>query len=217
MSIPLFKWNLDVFANSAIIRIPDEHPTEAYLLLFTNDKLMTHIFAMEASFRDVKTTRKRIALCTPAVSDAARQTLERLGIQIRDIKQPYHENFNVVNQRWKDTLAKFAIFQVQGITKFVYMDVDYILLHNLDYLFDLPTNGVVHSMIDGVGCRAADFNLNAGLLVAQPNETLYNGLFNLLDSPQSSWQTRNGDQDLLNMYLQSQYVLLRDFRIDNED
>jgi hypothetical protein len=183
------------------------YPKQAYVFLMTNDKLMTMLFALEASFKDVKATRRRIVLCTKKVSQKARNTLVKLGMEVRAIDQPYHPNFNVGNDRWKDTLAKFAIFKLSDLDKFVYFDADYILVHNMDYLFDIPTRGAVTAMIDGVGCRAEDFNMNAGLMVAHPNQTLYDEIFDMLDDPSAAWQTKQGDQDLLNHYLQARCVI----------
>ena len=61
------------------------HPKQAYVFLMTNDKLMTMLFTLEASFKDMKSTRRRIVLSTNKVSQKARKTLVKLAVELRDI------------------------------------------------------------------------------------------------------------------------------------
>lgn len=182
----------------------DRYPKQAYLYLLTNDNYMTHLFVMEASFRDVETTRRRIALVTPKVTEGARATLRRLGIEVRNISQPTHPNFKVDFPRWADMLAKFAIFEQTDLDKFVYFDTDYIVNANLDYLFELPTDNMVYSMLDGIECKQVANKVNAGLLVAKPDPDTRANLFRLLENPTRRYG--NGEQDMLQDYLTSKYV-----------
>ena len=168
--------------------------------------MMTMLFALEASFRNVNTTRKRIALCTPGVSSEARDTMTKLNIEVRGITQPQSDKFNTEISRWKDTLSKFAIFQMQDIEKFVYLDLDIIVLSNMDYLFDLPTKSLIHGMTDGTECDKGPLGMNAGLLVGSPNQTLYTELFKLLDESDTKEITKKGDQSMMNEYFKRTYV-----------
>lgn len=189
-----------------IVKPIESVSNQAYFYVLTNDNMMTMLFALEASFKNVSSTRRRIALCTPGVTSKARDTMKKLDIEIRDISQPQHPNFATEISRWKDTLSKFAILQMTDIEKFVYIDLDFIILANMDYLFDLPTKGLIYGMTDGEQCNKGPYNMNAGLLVGNPNQTLYTELFKLLDGPDVRTITRKGDQSMLNTYMHQQYA-----------
>lgn len=178
---------------------------EAFVFLLTNDKPMHLIWALEGSLRDVKSTRRRIALCTPAVPGGTKDTLRKLGMEVIDIEQPRHKNFKTEFDHWADTLAKLFIFQLQGIRQFVYLDADTMVNKNVDYLFQKDTNAKVYAMTDVIDCVNGNPHLNAGLIVARPNITLRNELFGLLEDP-NFFKSRKGDQEMLDVYLERQYV-----------
>lgn len=163
-------------------------------------------WALEASLRNVSTTRRRIALVTPDVSASARSVLSNLGIEARPIEYISHPRFQVTENRWKQTLTKLAIFEQTDLTKFIYLDSDIIINYNMDDLFELDTNGKVHAMRDNSGCFNDVPNLNAGFLIASPNITLKESLLASLDEPDNPTKEGKGDQSLLNYYLNKQYV-----------
>ena len=182
------------------------HSTEAYLFVLTNDKPMHLIWALEASLRNVSSTRRRIALVTDGVSHSIRQVLEKLDIEVRRIPNLSHPKFKVTEARWKDTLSKLAIFDQTDLTKFFYLDADIIINYNMDDLFELDTDGMIHAMRDNSGCFNDVPKLNAGLMIGSPSPTLKKNLLNALDDPENPTKDGMGDQDLLNFYLNKQYV-----------
>ena len=178
---------------------------EAFVLLLTNDGPMHLIWALEGSFRDVGSTRRRIALCTPAVSEGAKDTLRKLGIEVRDISQPRHKNFKTQFAHWQDTLAKLAIFDLKDLRQLVYLDADTLVNHNIDFLFQRNTTSMVYAMRDVIDCVNGNPHLNAGLLVTNPNTTLKTELMNQLEDP-DFFKVKKGDQEMLDVYLIKKYV-----------
>lgn len=178
---------------------------EAFVLLLTNDGPMHLIWALEGSFRDVGSTRRRIALCTPAVSEGAKDTLKKLGMDVREISQPRHKNFKTQFSHWADTLAKLAIFDQQDLRQLVYLDADTLVNHNIDDLFTRNTTGMVYAMRDVIDCVNGNPHLNAGLLVTNPNTTLKNELMAQLEDP-NFFKVKKGDQEMLDVYLIKKYV-----------
>jgi hypothetical protein len=179
---------------------------EAFVLLLTNDGPMNLIWALEGSLRDVNSTRRRIVLCTPAVTAGAKDTLRKIGMEVREIAQPRHPNFKTQFDHWADTLAKLAIFELEGIRQFVYLDADTMVNHNIDELFQRNTTKMVYGMRDVIDCSNGNPHLNAGLLVSRPNITLKNELFKLLED-KNFFKLRKGDQEMLDVYLIRKYVL----------
>lgn len=178
---------------------------EAFVLLLTNDGPMHLIWALEGSFRDVGSTRRRIALCTPAVSAGAKDTLRKLGMDVREISQPRHKNFKTQFSHWADTLAKLAIFDQKDLRQLVYLDADTLVNHNIDDLFTRNTTGMVYAMRDVIDCVNGNPHLNAGLLVTNPNTTLKNELMAQLEDP-DFFKVKKGDQEMLDVYLIKKYV-----------
>ena len=178
---------------------------EAYVFLLTNDHPMHLIWALEGSLRDVNSTRRRIVLCTPAVSTGAKDTLHKLGIETRDVPQPRHRNFKTLFDHWADTLAKLAIFDLEDLTQFVYLDADTMVNHNIDELFSRNTSSMVYAMRDVIDCSNGNPHMNAGLLVSRPNATLRQELMAQLEDP-SFHKVNKGDQEMLDVYLINKYV-----------
>lgn len=184
---------------------PWAHEDEAYVLLMSNDKYIHLLWALEGSFRNVSSTRRRIVMCTPAVSVEMKMILERIGMDVRNIEQPRHNNFKVQFSNWNDTLAKLALFDLPGVTKVVYLDLDTLINHNLDYMFDRDMNAKVYAMSDVIDCSNNITHMNAGLLATLTNKTLKAELMNQLEDP-NFFKERKGDQEMLDVYLQKQYV-----------
>lgn len=167
------------------------------------------LWALESSFRNVSTTRRRVVLATSAVTQATREVIANLSIEVREVPNIRHPRYNTNQPRWKDTLSKVNLWDekvMAGIKKFVYLDVDFMLNDNMDYLFDLDTSGgKLHAMADNHGCHMNMTTLNAGLFVASPNTTVKDQLLAALDEPNNPTKG-TGDQDLFNYYFTKQYV-----------
>lgn len=205
---PIAKKNEEVKVTKTTNKSKWARDDQAFIFLLTNDQPMHLIWALEGSLRDVNSTRRRIVLATPKVSAGAKDTLTKLGMEVRDIEQPTHKNFKTQFAHWADTLAKLFIFDLPGIKQFIYLDADTMVNKNVDYLFDKPTDGMVYAMRDVIDCSNGNPHMNAGLLVARPNATLKAELFHLLEDP-NFFKDRKGDQEMLDVYLQRQYVLLQ--------
>jgi hypothetical protein len=192
----------DGVANSG----PWAREDEAFVFLLTNDGPMHLIWALEGSLRDVGSTRRRIAVATPAVSEGAKDTLRKLGIEVRDITQPRHKNFKTQFSHWQDTLAKLAIFDMTDLRQLVYLDADTLVNLNIDELFYRNTTAQVYAMRDVIDCVNGNPHMNAGLLVTRPNATLKQELFAQLEDP-NFFKAKKGDQEMLDIYLAKKYVI----------
>lgn len=178
-----------------------KNPDEAFVFMLTNDSPMHLIWALEGSLRNVSSTRRRIALVTPKVSAPMRDVLTKLHIEVQEVPQLTHPNFRTTFARWRDTLAKFAIFELKNLTKFVYMDADIIVNSNIDDYFELDTNRRIHGMLDKPECESTNTGINAGLLVASPNTTMKTSLLAMLEERENPTKEGGGDQEILNRYL----------------
>lgn len=189
-----------------------DHHDEAFVFVLTNDKPMQLLWALEGSLRNVSTTRRRIALVSEGVGKFTRDVLKNMSIEVRDVRNLYHRRYYVNQPRWKDTLTKLVLWEMKDIKKFFYLDVDVIVLHNLDHVFDLDTTGgTIHAMRDNHACKKDWPNMNAGLFLGSPNVTIREDLYKALDNPDNPTKGGTGDQDLFNFYFQKKYVLFLDF------
>ena len=112
---------------------------------------------------------------------------------------PITPNIRLDQAHWLYAFSKLRIWQMTNYTRRVYIDGDSLVLHNLDYLFDLALRpGSVAAARDEHACNQtrAVVHMMSSLMVVEPSLATFDGLVALM--PRALW--RNGDQQLIRAY-----------------
>lgn len=188
----------------------------AYITLLTNDSYIKGVLLLKESLRKVNSEYPlKCIVTTTGVSQSTLDILDKAKIEyflFDRIPTPdhiYKHNLECNPERavvWKDVLTKFNIFKLTKFDKIIFLDADLLILKNLDHCFELPH---MTAALDGEYCNMwPSFpHFNAGFMVIEPSETLFDALINFTNNLNpSAIKNHNGDnyviadQEILNLY-----------------
>jgi alpha-N-acetylglucosamine transferase len=164
-------------------------PREAYVTLLYGGFLLG-ARVLGQSLRETGTKKELIALCTETVSDATKDILKQDGWTIRDI-QNIHSPYEGLSKRgsyFSGIFSKLHIWNMTDYDRIVYLDSDVLVVRNIDHMFDCGTFCAAF--------RHSDL-FNAGIVVVQPNRTIFN---HMLEKIEVFTSYDDGDQGFLNVY-----------------
>jgi len=96
--------------------------------------------------------------------------------------------------RWREAFTKLLVFNMTKFSKIVYYDSDFLLMKNVDDLFE-KTEGFEFSAVRDMSSP----QFNAGMFVLKPSRDLFEELMvKMLQT--NSYDTRTMDQGFLNWY-----------------
>ena len=181
-----------------------------WLTVMVNDDFVVPALVLGQSIQTFSCHKNMIALISRNVSEGTQNALQRVGWETRlveemdcdwmDAKVGGDRNSGLfgrpLGHRIKGTHTRFHAWNYTEFTKIVYSDADYILMTNIDELFDIPEHfAAVPCSRPGV----VDPCFNAGLLVFKPDSKTYREIMKLW------WETTEKDtcptdQELLNEF-----------------
>lgn len=173
----------------------------AYATILSSDNFIKGVKAVYTGIRKYS-KEDFLVFVNKEVSVPIRDSLVALGVTvIEEAEIPIKEGTLTRMQRedrWGKTLFKLVIFKNHGYDKLIYLDSDLLIRGNLDDLFEKPSISAVAD---------ADFfpdysrgGLNAGVMVVEPNEKLFEGLVNKIEAVADKYEVF-GDQDVINEYI----------------
>jgi alpha-N-acetylglucosamine transferase len=172
----------------------------AYVTTLSNgDRYLPGVTALGKSLDRTGTKHTKLVLVTPDVPASARDELEQLGWQLREVlpienPRPESEQFF---SRFAHSFHKLRAWSQVDFDKLVVLDADTIALQNVDELFERPALAA-----------APDFLLpdrfNSGVMVIEPSAQTFERLFDALGSVESY---DGGDQGFLNNVFADWYAL----------
>ena len=180
----------------------------AWLTVMTNDDFVVPSLVLGHSIRTFSCHKNMIAFISENLSDATREALRSVGWDTRlveemdcswmDAKVGGDRNSGFfgrpLGHRIKGTHTRFHAWNYTEFSKIIYVDADYMLMTNIDELFDIAEDfAAVPCSRPGV----LDPCFNAGLMVFRPDPTYYKQIMKLW------WETTEKDtcptdQELLN-------------------
>ena len=168
----------------------------AYFTLIARDKYVDGAICMFKSLRD-KTQYPLIAL-TVDISEAGRQRLTDLGIQLRDVDKIPSVKAGVGDNkpRLEDFTYTYTKMHVFGHTEFdriIFLDSDLIVVKSIDHLFDEVET-------DFAACACTPYwehRFNSGVMVIQPDKTIFEDMMAQKDT---MFTYDGSDQGFLNSY-----------------
>ncbi len=160
-------------------------------VLSTNDYL-DGVLVLNENLKHLKSKYPLLCIINENISKETRDILNKFNIEFNEMKANipsyYDDSF-----RWKFTFDKLNIFSLTEYKKIVYLDIDFLILENIDKLFDIEKFSMV-----------SDLNPNnyfcSALMVIKPNMDDYNNLINLFKEKIEKEENGIGDQDIINEY-----------------
>jgi len=174
---------------------------KAYVTLLSTDSYLDGVLALNESLKMTGASYPLVVVVSEEVSPLAREILTALKIEQVEVPSfHYSETLLRKNVRWgmphwNKVSDKFRIFGLTQFEKIVYLDADMFVLKNLDHLFNWPHySAAPDSPMIFEENKESHEQLNAGLIVWEPNKEIEQSLIDL---------STNGvmqDQDTLRTY-----------------
>ena len=161
-----------------------------WLTALVNDLFVVPALVLGHSIHTFSCQKNMIVFISEKVSEGARKALQRVGWETRlveemdcywlDAKLGGDRNSGLfgkpLGHRIKGTHTRFHAWNYTQYSKIIYADADYMLMTNIDHLFDIPDDfAAAPCGRPGV----LDPCFNAGLLVFRPDANYYQAIMNL--------------------------------------
>ncbi|KAJ7378888.1 hypothetical protein OS493_019579 [Desmophyllum pertusum] len=161
-----------------------------WLTIVVDEDFAVPALVLGHSIRTFSCQRNMIALISDTVSEGTRKALQSVGWDTRlveemdcewlDAKVGGERNSGLfarpLGHRIKGTHTRFHAWNYTEYSKIIYVDADYMLMTNIDELFDIPDDFAASPCArPGV----IDPCFNAGFLVFRPDTNYYNEIMNL--------------------------------------
>ena len=170
-------------------------------VLSTNDYL-DGVLILKENLKAIYSKYELLCLVNEKITKHTRQLLEYFEIEYKDINNIAFGNNEKRNwdHYWKNTFDKLNVFNLCEYEKIVYLDSDFLILENIDNLFDEETL----SMPLDLPFHTNRFN--SGVMVIKPNHEDFLNMKKLADSSDQR-QREISDQDIINEYFENIYPL----------
>ena len=161
-----------------------------WLTIVVDENFASSALVLGHSIRTFSCQKNMIALISETLSEGTRKALLSVGWKTRlveemdcnwlDAKLGGDRNSGLLGKplgyRIKGTHTRFHAWKYTQYSKIIYVDADYMLMTNIDRLFDIPDDfAAAPSSRPGVVNPA----FNAGFLVFRPDATYYQEIMNL--------------------------------------
>lgn len=161
-----------------------------WLTALVNDLFVVPTLVLGHSIRTFSCQKNMMVFISEKVSEGARNALHRVGWETRlvkgmdcdwlDSKLGGDRNSGLFGKplgyRIKGTHTRFHAWNYTQYSKIIYVDADYMLMTNIDRLFDIPDDfAAAHTSRPGVVNPA----FNAGFLVFRPDSRYYQEIMKL--------------------------------------
>ena len=147
-------------------------PKQGYLTVLSTNNYVHGVLGLHGSLRSVASDHALYCLVTPRVRRAVMDFMSSIGIKVIPIdviKNPLLQD--PANRRYYN-YSNLQMFGITTLDKFVYLDADMLVMHNIDELLEKPAMSAVNA--GGMLPQHADWRqLNGGLIVVRPGEALF--------------------------------------------
>mmetsp|Transcript_96918 Transcript_96918/g.211899 ORF Transcript_96918/g.211899 Transcript_96918/m.211899 type:complete len:541 (-) Transcript_96918:33-1655(-) len=138
----------------------------AYVALASGPKWLLPARTLGKSIERTGSTIPRVMMLTYSPSDGDRALLEGEGWELRELPR-LPNPYNDVGEMTRNTFSTTWIFNLTGYDKVLFIDSDFIVLRNLDHIFDC---GVFCAV---VSVRETQGRFNGGFMMATPDPALF--------------------------------------------
>jgi len=173
-------------------------------MLCSGDGYLPGVEVLGKSLEASGSTEQRIVLTTPDISRRARERLETLGWDVREVEPISHPSVDrLLFPRFANVFTKLRAWELLDLDRVVFLDADTLVLKNIDELFERR------------GFAAApDFFLpdhfNSGVMVLEPSTRTFKRMLEVLAA---SGTYDGGDQGFLNTFYPDWYSMPVEHRL----
>lgn len=159
---------------------------------------------VKALYRGIRKHSKEefCVLVSEEISESVKTELTNLGVTVIEEANSLNKHECLTDgqktDRWCKTLFKLAVFKSHGYDKLIYLDSDLLIRGPIDDLFDKPSLAAVADR--DFFPQYSRGGLNAGVMVIEPSEGIYEGLLEQLPNVATKG-VPFGDQDVINSYM----------------
>jgi len=185
-----------------------------YISYLANDADYQGVLLNKYRLKKFGSTVPHACIVLNDVSDEVRSALSRDGITLLPMDFSNILSSTSLDAQMNDYLSsnfvfgKLLILLITGVEKCVFLDADFLICENLDYLFSLSFDGTnMHMVRDHYLCGTrsvlyTENAFNSGLIVFQPDQELFNQCLDLLIKIQAYpdiFSKLKTDQEIFNL------------------
>ena len=152
----------------------------SFITYLGTDNFLPGILTLNASLKKYNKTYDLVVLVSDLVSDRIVSLLDSKKLKyklIEQIKNP--QELGSDERNFKYMYTKLRIFEMFEFDKVVYLDADMLVCNNIEELFSHPHLSAV--IAGGLHPSNSSWHeLNAGLLVIEPDKALFENLYSLI-------------------------------------
>eukprot|EP01099_Mayorella_cantabrigiensis_P005999 TRINITY_DN4912_c0_g6_i1.p1 TRINITY_DN4912_c0_g6~~TRINITY_DN4912_c0_g6_i1.p1 ORF type:complete len:248 (-),score=30.22 TRINITY_DN4912_c0_g6_i1:194-937(-) len=134
---------------------------------------------MYESLKLTSSTMPRIVMVTPDISEHSVSILKKMGLQVIHVEElEPGQGMMFSHEKWKKAFTKIRIWSMVQFTRLIWIDSDFLILKNLDDLFNatkypLSEDFHIYVLPDLIDCEQESPFLNSGLMVIEPNISIF--------------------------------------------
>mmetsp|Transcript_80125 Transcript_80125/g.158743 ORF Transcript_80125/g.158743 Transcript_80125/m.158743 type:complete len:572 (+) Transcript_80125:77-1792(+) len=149
---------------------PDRQPVKyAYLTLVSGSKWILPARTLALSMDQVGCRWPRVMLMTYSPTESSKRLLKGEKWDVREVPR-IPNPFNDYGEMTRNTFSMLWAYNLTEFSKIIYIDVDFLVLNNIDDLFECGEWCAAQSGREHYG------RFNAGLQVLTPNQTLFHDM-----------------------------------------
>ena len=109
-----------------------------YVCVLSTNNYLEGVLILAENLRRLRSKFDLLCLINETITDETKATLDYFNINYLLLPSVEYNNQNKVNPHWMFTFDKLNLFKLMDYEKIVYLDSDFLILENLDHLFDYP-------------------------------------------------------------------------------
>ena len=162
----------------------------SYVCVLSTNSYLEGVLVLNENLKQLNSKYPLLCLINENISEKSKKILERFNIKYKIVNSVMPKS-TIPETRWKYTFDKLSIFNLTEFEKIVYLDLDFLILENLDYLFEIEEFTMIYDLKENYSCSA--------LIILKPNNNDYNEMIKLNEIMNMN-DSIIGDQDIINEY-----------------
>lgn len=167
---------------------------DTYVCLLSTDNYLEGVLVLNYNLQQLHSTHDLLCLITDNISDKTKDILNFFNIKYKIVKNLKYDSDQSYT-RWNPTFSKFYVFSLTEYNKVVYLDSDFLILENIDHLFNLDSFTMNSDM------PYHQDKYNSSIMIIKPDLNDFNKLVAGMNSYSEKNITNIGDQNIINDFL----------------
>ncbi len=170
----------------------------SYVCVLSTNNYLDGVLLINENLKQLKSKYKLLCLISENIDEETRSILTKFNIEYKEMKSIRQGS---LNNRWAYTFDKLNVFDLEEYEKIVYLDLDFLILENIDELFEINRFAMVSD------CNKNHDYFCSALMVIKPNHDDFIGLLDLYNKTITNTTEIIGDQKIINDYFNDIYEI----------